>query len=450
MGRIPVAMSIAGSDSGGGAGIQADLKTFSALGVYGTTAITSITAQNTLGVTAVHDIPGEIVYEQIKVVVEDIGVDAAKTGMLSNSNIILNVAKAVKEYSIPLVVDPVMIAKSGARLLREDAAETLTGKLLPLALIVTPNAMEAEVLSGIKVNNVNDAEKAAKLIVEKYKPKAVVVKGGHIKREKVVDVLYYNGNYYHYESEVVSNGCFHGGGCSHSAAITAYIAKGYDLIEAVGKALEFVTQAIKYGLKVGKGHCPVNPVAWIEIPAEKYRVLADVNKAIELLLENSDKILPYVPEVGMNIVETIDPKYASTVMDIAGVRGRIVKAGNKIIPVGPVEYGASRHLAKLVLEALKHNSSIRAAINIKYDEKIIEKAKDKGYTIVYVDRRLEPEEVKSVEGASIQWITHTAFTKAGKTPDLIYDTGDVGKEPMIRIIGKNAIEVVDKLLNILP
>ncbi|MGC8975235.1 MAG: bifunctional hydroxymethylpyrimidine kinase/phosphomethylpyrimidine kinase, partial [Thermoprotei archaeon] len=185
-----VAVTIAGSDSGGGAGIEADLKTFASLGVHGTVALTSVTAQNTYEVTAIHDIPPEVVYEQIRVVAEDIGIDAGKTGMLSNSNIIRSVARAVKEFSFPLVVDPVMVAKSGARLLREDAVDALKRELLPHAKVVTPNKAEAEVLSGIEIRSLEDSKLAAKKISEEYSCEAVVVKGGHLESNEAVDVLY--------------------------------------------------------------------------------------------------------------------------------------------------------------------------------------------------------------------------------------------------------------------
>jgi hydroxymethylpyrimidine/phosphomethylpyrimidine kinase len=448
MRRVPVAMTIAGSDSGGGAGIEADLKTFSALGVHGVVAITSVTAQNTYSVTAVFDLPGWFVYEQIRVVVEDMGVDAAKTGMLSNSEIIESVVRAISDFKIPLVVDPVMIAKSGARLLREDAVETLTSKLLPRARIVTPNAPEAEVLSGLRIQSIEDAERAARVISEKYGVEAVVVKGGHLRSESVIDVLYYRGGFYHYESERVE-GCTHGGGCAYSAAIAAHLARGLDIVDAVGKAKEFIVWAIKYGLRIGKGHCPVNPMAWLEIPAEKFRVLSSVEEAVKILLENSSRVLKYTPEVGINVVEALDSKYAVSVNDVAGVKGRIVRAGDKLVVVGPVEFGASSHLARLVLEAMRTDPSIRAAVNIRYSEDLVARAKSKGYSVVFVDRRAEPEEIRSIEGATMPWILREALKKTGRVPDVIYDIGDVGKEPMIRVLGRSAIEVVNKLLDII-
>ncbi|MEO3994037.1 MAG: bifunctional hydroxymethylpyrimidine kinase/phosphomethylpyrimidine kinase [Desulfurococcaceae archaeon TW002] len=445
-----VAITIAGSDSGGGAGIEADLKTFASLGVHGTVAITSVTAQNTYEVTAIHDIPPEVVYEQVKVVAEDMGIDAGKTGMLSNSNIIRFVARAVKEFSFPLVVDPVMVAKSGARLLREDAVEALKRELLPQAKVVTPNKAEAEVLSGIEIKNLEDSKLAAKKIYEEYSCEAVVVKGGHLGGSEAVDTLYWDGKYYVLSAPRISGVGTHGTGCVFSAAIAAYLAKGLSILDAVTKAKEFVTRAIEFGVPVGKGHSPVNPVAWLEIPAQKYSTLLSIEEALEKLLRNSEKVREAVPEVGMNLVESIPAHYVRNPNDVAGIMGRIVRYGSSIKAVGPVRFGASSHLARLVIEVLKRNPDVRAAINLRYDEKYVKKATELGYLVVRVDRLKEPEESKKVEGSSLKWIVGEALKQYGeKVPDIIYDTGDVGKEAMIRILGKNATEVVEKLLRIL-
>lgn len=445
--RIPVAMTIAGSDSGGGAGIQADLKTFSALGVYGVVAITSITAQNTYSVTAIHDLPGRMVYEQIRVVYEDIGVDAAKTGMLSNSEIINSVAEAIREFNIRLVVDPVMVAKSGARLLREDAVDALKHKLLPLAQVVTPNTLEAEILAGFKVETIEDAVKATRVISEKYGVPGVVVKGGHLKHPEVVDVLYYNGELHYFKSPRYPHGCFHGAGCAYSAAIAAFMARGEGVVNAVKSAKEFIDLAIDYGIKIGKGHCPVNPMAILEIPALKYRAIENVERAVELLLENQDIVIPHTPEVGLNIVEAIDPRYARSINDVAGVEGRVVKAGSRLVKVGPVRMGGSSHLARLVLALLRRGFTTRGAVNIKYSREVVERAGRKGFKVVFIDRTREPLELKKAESGSMEWIA--SQIQGYEAPDLIYDTGDVGKEPMIRILGRGAIEAVEKLVEIL-
>ncbi len=447
--KIPIALTIAGSDSGGGAGIEADLKTFSALGVHGVVAITSVTAQNTYAVTAIHDLPPEMVVKQIEAVVEDMGVDAAKTGMLSNADIIKAVASTVKKYDFPLVVDPVMIAKSGAPLLRPEAMDALIKYIVPLATVITPNRMEAEKLTSMKIRTLDDAKKAAKYIVENLGAKAAIVKGGHIEGEESIDVLYYNGSFREFRAPRIKSGCTHGTGCTFSAAITAELAKGKSIEEAVKVAKEFITLAIDYGLKVGKGHCPVNPMAWLEIPAEKYRVIEDIKKALEMLKKHGQLIAEFIPEVQSNIVMAIDYKYVRSINDIAGVLGRIVRYGDTIKPVGPIEFGASSHVARAVLAIMKHDPNTRSAMNIKYDERIIEAAKKLGFTVVFVDRRNEPPEIRSVEGASIPWIIEEAIKKAGKTPDIIYDKGDIGKEPMIRLFGKSATDVAAKLIKII-
>lgn len=252
------ALTIAGSDSGGGAGIQADLKTFTVLGVYGMTAITSVTVQNTQGVYGVVDLPPQIVYDQIKVVVEDIGVDACKTGMLSSEDIVRAVVKAIKDFRLEkLVVDPVMRAKSGDALLRESAREALIKELLPLALLVTPNIPEAEELCGFQIKSLEDMEKACKKILS-YGPSAVVVKGGHMEGDESVDVFYDGRSFEYFRGRFIRTKNTHGTGCTFSSAITAYLAKGYSLKEAVAKAKEYIQGAIENSLPLGKGHGPLN------------------------------------------------------------------------------------------------------------------------------------------------------------------------------------------------
>jgi len=252
------ALAIAGSDSGGGAGIQADLKTFAAFNVYGMSVIASVTAQNTVEVRAIHDIPAEMVAEQIEAVMEDITVDAAKTGMLSNSNIIETVADKIRKYHLEkLVIDPVMVAKGGSLLLREEARATLVDKLLPLSYIVTPNLFEAEIISGISIRSAEDAEKAALLIYEKG-PKNVLMKGGHLPAKEAVDILFDGSEYHYYESERINTKNTHGTGCTLSAAITALLARGLDVKSAVKIARDYIFRAIKEAPSdIGKGYGPL-------------------------------------------------------------------------------------------------------------------------------------------------------------------------------------------------
>ena len=255
---MPSVLTIAGSDSSAGAGIQADLKTFAALGVYGTCAITAITAQNTRGVTAVQETPPGIVAAQIDAVVADIRPDAVKTGMLASAPIIEVVAAKVREHGLPnLVVDPVMVAKSGDRLLRDDAVTVLRDLLLPLAAVVTPNLPEAEVLAGFAIDSDEDVRRAAKEIVG-LGARAVVVKGGHREAAEAVDVLYDGTTFRDYSAPRIDTTSTHGTGCTFASAIAAYLARGEPLAEAVGLAKEYLTEALRRAYPIGGGHGPVH------------------------------------------------------------------------------------------------------------------------------------------------------------------------------------------------
>ncbi len=251
-------LTIAGSDSSAGAGIQADLKTFAALGVYGTSAITAITAQNTRGVTAVQEMPPGIVAAQIDAVVADIRPEAVKTGMLASAPIIEVVAAKLKEHGLPnLVVDPVMVAKSGDRLLREDAVTALRDLLLPLAVVVTPNLPEAEVLAGLSIGSDEDARRAAEAIVG-LGARAVVVKGGHRQAAEALDLLYDGAAFREYSAPWIETTSTHGTGCTFASAIAAYLARGDPLAEAVGRAKEYLTEALRRAYPIGGGHGPVH------------------------------------------------------------------------------------------------------------------------------------------------------------------------------------------------
>jgi hydroxymethylpyrimidine/phosphomethylpyrimidine kinase len=255
--RVRTALTIAGSDSGGGAGIQADLKTFSALGVFGMSALTAITAQNTLGVMAVHEVPPEMVAAQIDAVLTDIGADAVKTGMISNSEIIRVVAAKVREYGVStLVVDPVMVATSGDRLLREDAVAALRTELLPLATVVTPNLPEAEVLIGREIPSLGAMRDAAKAIVG-LGARSAIVKGGHLTGD-ATDVFYDGSGFTELPARRIETTSTHGTGCTLASAIAALLARGESLEGAIGGAKVYVTAAIERAYPIGQGHGPVH------------------------------------------------------------------------------------------------------------------------------------------------------------------------------------------------
>ncbi len=431
MEKYPVVMTIAGSDSGGGAGIQADLKTFATLGAHGTCAITSITSQNTTGVQDVHDLPPGTVESQIRAVAIDMKIAYAKTGMLSSSAIITRVAEMVREYHIPLVVDPVMAAEAGDSLIRREAVTTLQEELIPLARVLTPNVDEAGILSGIKINDLDDAKEAARCIVDSG-ANAVIITGGHLEG---ADLLYEGVDFTLVDGELVKGGT-HGAGCTYSAALTVFLAGGASLRDAAAGAKLFVTRAILESRSVGQGVGPVNQAQHTVTTARMYEAVVDVQEAVAIL-ESSREFADLIPEVGCNVASAI-PDAAGT-DDVCAVRGRIVRMGGRVQAVGCPAMGASRHVARIVLAAMHHDAGLRAALNIRYSGDVLEVARDMGLAVASFDRAHEPEGVSTME-----WGTRTAIDTYRKlhnrVPDVVYDLGAVGKEPMVRLLAHRAVD----------
>ena len=257
----PRVLTIAGSDSGGGAGIQADLKTITCLGGYGMSAVTALTAQNTVGVLGVHPVPPDFVALQIMACLDDIGADAAKTGMLCNADIVVAVADALGAAGpVKLVVDPVMVAKSGDRLLAPEAEAALRERILPIAHVVTPNLAEAEALTGMTIDT-PDAMRAAARAIHSLGPQNVIVKGGHLDHAEAVDVLFDGREFTELRGPRLAITSTHGTGCTFSAAIATELARGLCACDAAARAKRFITAAIRHGLPLGKGHGPTDPLA---------------------------------------------------------------------------------------------------------------------------------------------------------------------------------------------
>ena len=251
-------LTIAGSDSGGGAGIQADLKSIHANGGYGMSVITSVTAQNTRAVTRAFDLPTDLIDAQIDAIFADFDVAALKTGMLSSVEIVGTVAKKLREYSPNnFVIDPVMLSKSKYPLLKPDAVGCLKTELLPLAMVVMPNVDEAELLAECEIQTIDDAKMAAQ-VIQGYGCQSVLVKGGHLSGEKSTDVLYIDGTFTLFEAERIETKNTHGTGCTYSAAIATHLGLGKDLIAAIQSAKDYITNAIRYSLDIGGGHGPTN------------------------------------------------------------------------------------------------------------------------------------------------------------------------------------------------
>jgi hydroxymethylpyrimidine kinase/phosphomethylpyrimidine kinase len=434
-------VTIAGSDSGGGAGIQADLKAITLLGGYGMSVLTALTAQNTTGVQAIHEVPAPFVAKQIDSVLSDIGADAVKTGMLLNADIVRVVAQKIRQYRLrKVVVDPVMVAKSGDLLLKKDAQESLINHLIPLAMVVTPNLMEASVLTGLQVRSLDGMKKAA-CRIHQMGAKHVVVKGGHLKG-MATDLLYDGKTYYEIQGNRVQMGNTHGTGCTFASAIATLLANGNTVPEAVKKAKIFITQAIQAGLPLGKGTGPTNPFAYVLREMERYRTSQELKKAMASLKNRRIGFL--IPEVSSNLGYALP--YAEGVEDVAAFPGRIVRFGDDVASLGDPEFGASRHVANIILTVMKFYPDMCSAMNIRYSKEQVALLRKKGFRVGHFDRRREPKRVKEEEGSSLEWGVGEVLKTFRGVPDFIYDEGDVGKEPMIRVLGRNPEEVVNKVL----
>ncbi len=434
-------LTIAGSDSGGGAGIQADLKAITLLGGYGMSVLTALTAQNTVGVQAIHEVPPHFVAAQIDSVLSDIGADAIKTGMLANAEIIEVVAKKIRQYGVnKVVVDPVMVAKSGDPLLREEAREALVKRLFPLSMVLTPNLPEASVLTGIRVNSIETMRKAAHRL-HKLGAKYVVLKGGHL-RGNAVDLLYDGKRYEEIEGRRIETNHTHGTGCTFASAIATLLAKGRGVPDAVREAKKFVAMAIQYGLSLGKGVGPTNPFAHILREMERYRVIEELKKAVEQL--RIARIGDLIPEVASNLGYALPQ--AEHLSDVAAFPGRIVRWKDTIAVLSGPEFGASRHIANIILTVMRCDPEYRSAMNIRYTRENVERMRKRGLLGGRFDRREEPKRVKEREGSSLEWGVGEVLKGMRSVPDFIYDEGDVGKEPMIRVLGRNPLEVVQKAM----
>jgi len=434
-------LTIAGSDSGGGAGIQADLKTITLLGGYGMSVLTALTAQNTLGVQAIYEVPVPFVEKQIDSVLSDIGADAIKTGMLVNAEIVEVVAKKMKQYQVEkVVIDPVMVAKSGDSLLRKDAQEALIKRLIPLSMVVTPNLMEASVLTGLKVRSIEEMKKAAHRIYQ-LGSKHVVVKGGHLKG-KAIDLLYDGEKYEEIEGPRIETKNTHGTGCTFASAIATFLARGDTVSEAVKKAKIFITMAIQSSLALGKGAGPTNPSAYVLREMERYRVIQELKQAVDVLKE--EKVGYLIPEVSSNLGNALPN--AEGIEDIAAFPGRIIRFKDSVATLSDPEFGASQHIANIILTVMNFDPEYCSAMNIRYSKENVARLRGKGFLVGHFDRRFEPKRVKQREGSSLEWGVGEVLRKLRQVPDFIYDQGDVGKEPMIRVLGKNPQEVIHKIL----
>ena len=418
-------LSIGGSDPSSGAGIQSDIKTFSNYNVYGFTVVTAITSQNTRNVTSIEPVSAKSLKAQLGSILSDFHIDAIKIGMVYNSQTIKIINSKLRNKKIPIVVDPIIKSTTGTMLLKKGALRDYKKMIIPLADIITPNKYEAKVLSGISNTN-----KSAKKI-QAMGAKCVIITGATSSNSKISDFVLEKNKEYVISGKKISVRN-HGSGCNYSASISVSLAKGNTTRYAVKTAKDYVYQSIKNSKKIGKG---VN-ITHKNIPIGIKELSDSIN-----YFKQIKNIYKVIPECQTNFV--FAKKNPKNTMDVLGISGRLVKSGKEIVTAGEIVYGGSQHVGTAVIQVNKKFPEIRSGLNIKYDPKIISKAKKSKLTVLSYDRSKEPKRSKQKENSSISWGISNSLNS--KSPDVIYHMGDIGKEPMILIFGKNPDEVIQKI-----
>jgi hydroxymethylpyrimidine/phosphomethylpyrimidine kinase len=434
----PVALAVAGSDAGGGAGLQADLKSMEAQGVFGTSAVTAVTAQNTRGVESTHVLPVEEVRAQVEAVLSDFDVRAVKTGMLATEPIVSSVADRAADLDVPLVVDPVMVAATGDRLL-DPGAEAAYEGLLAEATLVTPNADEAEVLTGTEVEDHGTAVEAGERLLETGAD-AALLKGGHLSGETVRDVLVTPGAVETFEHPRVDTDATHGSGCALASAVAARLATGDTVTEAVEAGVSFLARAVRYHLDVGEGPGTVHHLAELRDRAARDPTREAVEGVVREFVDAD--VSAVVPEVGMNVVGATP--YAEEPGETAAVEGRITRTLSGVHPNRGVRFGASSHVARFLLSAREFDPDLRFAVDCRFCEDVERALADLDGPAVELDRTEEPE--PDVEGSTMGWVARRAFEGVSGTPAAVYDRGDVGKEAIARVLAPDARTVTSRVL----
>ena len=424
------ALTVAGSDSIGGAGIQADVKAMASVGVHAATVITAVTAQNTTGVSSILPISEEFVKEQLEAVLRDADVKAIKTGMLYNAEIVGVVADILEDHEAPLIVDPVMISGTGCSLMDDDLADALRRKLLPICELVTPNRSEAEVLAKMKIKTKDDERLAAELIGKQGS--AVLMKGGHYNTPTVVDFLYLSSEFTKMEYPRLDK-AGHGSGCVLSSYITAHMAKGMDVANAVFKSRELIQDAIATQYVIGHGDVVVNPMVK-EGESEGFMVLDALDSAANRILD----IVPdeYVPKSGMNIAMAM--KNATGPEQIAARDKRMTVHNGMIRKGGPAKFGTAEGLSYILMAVMKRSPETRCIMSLNCTADMLDIMEEVGFKAVVAELSKD----KLIES------TEKALEKCKGIPDAIVDKGSK-KDRIVRLLAKDTADMLSKLEEIL-
>jgi len=427
-------LSIGGSDPSSGAGIQSDVKTFTALNAHCLTVITAITSQNTSSFGMIEPVSQKILKNQLDSIMLDFKIDGIKIGMVYNSQIIKILYQKLKKLKMPIVIDPVIKSTTGGILIEKSAMNDFQKFIIPLATVITPNKFEAEILSKTKISEKNTPEKIAK-ILQKMGAKNVVITGIQTKNNQISDFIQEKEDKYCISNNKISK-INHGSGCNYSAAMIFALANKKNIKESVKFAKEFTYNSIKNAKRFGKG---------IAITDIQDNINVELTHAINKFIKIKN-IYKNIPECQTNFVYS-KQKPKST-KDILAISGRIVKTGNKVTVAGNLMYGGSKHVATALLIMNKKFPQICSAINLKYQNQTISKIKKSKLLVSNYDRNKEPKSIKFKE-STIKWGINSAIKNSIKDLDIVYHKGDFGKEPMIIVFGKTPKDVLEKISKII-
>ena len=425
------ALTVAGSDSIGGAGIQADVKAMSVVGVHAASVITAVTAQNTCGVDGILPIPEEFIKAQLEAVLKDCDIKAVKTGMLYSAEIVGTVADILEDHEMPLIVDPVMVSGTGSSLSDDGYASALKKKLLPMCELVTPNKHEAEVLAKMKIKTRDDLMLACELIGKQGS--SVLMKGGHFNTPTVVDYLYLSSEFTKMEYPRLRK-AGHGSGCVLSSFITANMAKGLDIVNAVLKSRELIQESISSQYAIGKGDVVVNTMVKLKGDTDKFQVLDALDAAAAKIVDTVPDEL--VPKGGMNIAMAL--KDAAGPEEIAAIDKRMVVHNGILRKSGPAKFGTAEGLSYILLTVMKHSPETRCIMSIAYGDDIMDVMEEVGMTSVTAEMGKD----------KFSEATEKALRKCKGIPDAIVDKGPK-KDRVIRILAKDTEDMLAKLEEIL-
>jgi len=459
-----ICLTIAGSDPSGGAGIQADIRTFEKCGVYPLSVITAITFQTADSFVGYKAVPIEDLESQLKVLFDKYKIKYAKTGMIPTIEAVKVISKYFNKYKVNYVVDPITISSAGARLAEKGVEEELKNILFPNAQIITPNIAEAEFYSELKVKsgNFDDKElikKAGWHILSFFKGdviqhdfNGVVIKGANIKQDKVLDMALTIDNQssgvkikeFEFEKEktpLIQN--IHGTGCVFSSALTAMLARHKEVNVAIINAEQFFDQYFETILKLGDEGLVLS----LDYPPEKKNAVEQVY-SIYNFISQLKEFSNLIPEVRTNI--SVSTHNAKIKDHVAAIEGRISVVNGYPKAIGNIKFGVSDHTARLILSAKKFDPSLNIVINMKYVPELVNKLeKEPSLIVIEVDRSLQPTDIKTKEESTMQWVIKNVFDTFETIPDIIWDKGAVGKEPIMRVFAKNAEDMIEKIQKIL-